>query len=349
MKKILRNPLFIKLSHWEYWPFHVVYAPMYPYWLWLCLKARSFFFFSAANPSMQNGGFLMESKKSIYDLMPDGYYPKTILIKKGTPTKDVVIRIKDEGLQLPLIGKPDIGMRGMAVQKLDDLHDLHNYAYRTKVDFLLQEYIPYELEAGIFYYRFPNAKRGVISGIVYKKLLSVKGDGESTILQLLQKNTRSILQIRALQRQYSIRLDDVLEKGQIKVVVPYGNHCRGAKFIDASYLIDEELTRVIDGICQQVDGFYYGRMDIRFSSWDDLRAGKNFSIIELNGAGSEPTHIYDSKHSIFFAWKEIIRHWNIMYKISRLNKKKAAYMDFASGIKMFRQNFAYLKLLGSKE
>jgi hypothetical protein len=22
----------VRLLHWEYWPFHIVYAPIYPYW-----------------------------------------------------------------------------------------------------------------------------------------------------------------------------------------------------------------------------------------------------------------------------------------------------------------------------
>ena len=105
------------------------------------------------------------------------------------------------------------------------------------------------------------------------------------------------------------------------MLVPYGNHVRGAKFLDANHLIDDELTHIIDTICQQVKGFYFGRLDIRYNSWERLKRGQEFSIIELNGAGSEPTHMYDPKHSIFFAWKEIICHWNILFDISRINHR----------------------------
>ena len=88
-------------------------------------------------------------------------------------------------------------------------------------------------------------------------------------------------------------------------------------------------------------------MDIRYKSWEDLRQGKNFSIIELNGAGSEPTHIYDPKNSIFFAWKEIIRHLNILARISAFNKKqlRMKYMKFSDGMRMIRENNRYVKLL----
>jgi hypothetical protein len=142
----------------------------------------------------------------------------------------------------------------------------------------------------------------------------------------------------------------VLAEGEECLLVPYGNHVRGAKFVDASHLIDDELTGVIDGICRQVDGFYYGRMDLRYNSWEELKEGKNFSIIELNGAGSEPTHMYDPRHSLFFAWREIIRHWNLLWKISRLNhhEKDRPYMDTRSGLMMLRESSQYLKLVESK-
>src|SRR5215218_2677321 len=343
MKKLTQSPFVIRLSHWEYWPFHVVYALIYPYWFWLCLKARSLFFFSAANPSLENGGFLMESKKSIYDLIPKQYYPKTALFGADTAIEKVWAQLKEEEFNFPLVGKPDIGMRGMAVKKLNNREELYQYASTSKVAFLIQEFIPHEMEAGIFYYRLPNENKGHISGIVSKEFLTVEGDGYSTILELLQKDKRYILQIDDLKKGFPEHLDTTLPEGTRRVLVPYGNHCRGAKFIDASQLIDEQFTETIDNVCKHVHGFYYGRMDIRFHSWEDLREGKNFSIVELNGAGSEPTHIYDPKHSIFFAWKEIIRHLNILYKISKQNRSRTPFMNFKSGIKMFRDNAAYLK------
>lgn len=290
----------------------------------------------------------MESKNEIYELIPEGFYPKTILFRKGVSGEEVRKTIVRSRFNFPLVGKPDIGMRGMAVKKLNSWKELHEYAVNSKVDFLIQEFIFYPLEAGIFYYRYPNETKGHISGIVSKEFLTVTGDGKSTLLELLQKEKRHILQIGALKKQNSQQLNDVLPAGTKKVLVPYGNHSRGAKFIDASHLINESLIDSIDKICQKIQGFYYGRLDIRFQSWQDLNEGKNFSIIELNGAGSEPTHIYDPEHSIFFAWREITRHWNILYKISKQNKHKAPFMNFTEGVKMFRENFEYVKLLNEE-
>jgi hypothetical protein len=54
-----------------------------------------------------------------------------------------------------------------------------------------------------------------------------------------------------------------------------------------------------------------------------IRKWKNFFVVELNGAASEPTHIYDPKHSLFFAWKELARHITYMYEISVANNRMA--------------------------
>lgn len=289
----------------------------------------------------------MESKKEIYDIIPQEYYPKTILITANTTKDEVFKLLQQHNLSFPLIGKPDIGMRGLSVAKLEHENDVLQYLQNSKVDFLLQEFIPFENEVGIFYYRYPGEKKGFISGIVGKEFLTVKGDGISTIEMLLKKDKRYILQLPVLQKAYGNKLNDVLALNEEFLLVPYGNHARGAKFIDLTHLADEELQTTIDAVCKKVKGFYFGRMDVRYNTWQELKQGKNFGIVELNGAGSEPTHIYDPKHSIFFAWKEIIRHWRILWKISRLNhqRKKIPYMSFSSGMQMFRDNSAYIKMI----
>jgi hypothetical protein len=346
MKWYNRSPFFIKLFNWEYWPFEVVYFPVFFYWLWLSAKAKSFFFFNTANPTIENGGYLMESKFDIYQLIPKEYYPKTIFFPAATSTGFVCEMMKKENLLFPVIAKPDIGMKGKGVKKIDDEKQLVQYIQGNQVNFLIQEFVPYENEAGIFYCRFPNQDKGFISGIVLKDFLSVTGDGFSTIKELIIQNERSLLQLNPLIEEYGNKLDVVLPEGENLLLVPYGNHARGAKFTDVSYLADKELTDAIDSVCQRIEGFYFGRLDIRYSSWEELKNG-NFSIIELNGAGSEPTHIYDPKHSIFFAWKDIIRHLNILYKISRINHQqlKLPYISFTEGLQLLKEHVAYQKLL----
>ena len=139
---------------------------------------------------------------------------------------------------------------------------------------------------------------------------------------------------------YGNNLNNILALNEKYTLVPYGNHSRGSKFIDLSNLIDEQLTSTINLICQSIPDFYYGRLDIKFKNWEDLKNGENFSIIEVNGAGSEPTHIYDPTHSIFYAWKEIKLHCKILYEISLANKKLRGleFMTTKEGMKMLREN-----------
>jgi len=289
----------------------------------------------------------MESKKEVYDLIPFEYYPATLLFKTSSSTQEILALIKQRNLKYPLIGKPDIGMKGMMVKKLENEKELLSYATNSKVDFLIQEFVSFKNEIGIFYYRYPNEANGHISGIVKKELLTVTGDGISTVEKLLLKNKRAVLQLPTLRIKEKEKMNIILQKEEELIVVPYGNHVRGAKFLDDSNLVDEELTNTIDSICKKVNGFYFGRLDIRYNDWKELKQGKNFSIIELNGSGSEPTHIYDPRHSVFWAWKEIAKHWKILYRISKLNHQlqNVPYMTTRMGLDMFRQNSEYVRLL----
>jgi hypothetical protein len=74
-----------------------------------------------------------------------------------------------------------------------------------------------------------------------------------------------------------------------------------------------------------------------YQNWADLENGKNFSLVEINGSGSEPTHIYDPKHSLFFAWKELARHITYMYQISVANNKRGfPYLSRKEGMKEYK-------------
>ena len=328
---------FHKLTNWEYWPFTIVYIPVYFQWAFYALKARTIFFFNASNPSMKNGGFIMDSKKEIYDLIPQRYYPKTELIAENSAFEFVEKSLHSSGIAFPLIAKPDVGLRGSAVKKIHSAEELKQYHLKANFDYLLQELIPYENEIGIFYVRYPGQSQGKITGIVAKEYVIVTGNGKATIKELLKLNPRYELQLSTLYKEHKEELDKVLDDGEKCNLMPYGNHCRGAKFVDAGYLISPKLEAVINEMCLQIDGFYFGRMDLMYQSVADLEEGKNFLLVELNGAASEPTHIYDPKHSIFFAWKELARHISYMFEISVANNKKGIpFLNHKEGMKQYR-------------
>ena len=279
----------------------------------------------------------MESKKEIYDLIPKKYYPKTILIKQNTDLKNIVDSIVENRIYFPLIAKPDIGLRGSGVKKINTVAELNTYAEKANFDFLIQDLIPFKKEFGIFYVRHPLDEKGKITGIVSKEFLIVTGDGTSTIEDLICKTPRFQLQLEVLKEEYGDQLQRVLPKDEVLNLVPFGNHCRGAKFLDGSNLITPKLTATIDEIAQQIPEFYFGRFDIMYNNFEELERGENFQIVELNGAGSEPTHIYDPKHSVWFAWKELARHITFMYEISVENHKNGVpYLDYKVGMQEYK-------------
>lgn len=279
----------------------------------------------------------MESKKAIYNLIPQKYYPKTELIKEGTPLEKIQKIIEDSAIKYPFIAKPDIGLRGSGVKKINTIEDLKAYSQKANFDYVVQDLIPFENEVGIFYVRYPDKKTGRITGIVSKEFLIITGDGISTTEELIKQNPRYELQLRTLQLEYGEKLLNILPEGEKLNLVPYGNHARGAKFIDGSHWISPKLTETINKMCVQIPGFYFGRLDVMYNSWDELENGENFSVVELNGAASEPTHIYDPRHSLFFAWKELARHITYMYEISVQNHKNGVpYLAHKVGMKEYR-------------
>lgn len=282
---------------------------------------------------------MMESKKEIYDLIPQQYFPKTELIKEGTDLQNVLNAITKAKIKYPLIAKPDVGLRGSAVKKINSIADLEEYTQKANFDYVVQDLIPYSNEIGIFYVRYPHEKTGRITGIVSKEFLIVTGNGFSTVEELIKENPRYELQLPVLKQEYGRKLLDILPEGEKLNLVPYGNHARGAKFIDGSHWISPKLTQTINEMCLQIPGFYFGRLDVMYHTIEELEQGLNFSVVELNGAGSEPTHIYDPKHSLFFAWKELARHITYMYEISVANHKKGvAYLLHKEGMKEYKMH-----------
>lgn len=349
MKRIVYHPVIIRLLHWEYWSSKLVYAPLVPYWLWLSLRARSFYFLTAANPGIANGGFINESKKDVYDLLPPGSYPETLYFRNGTAAQQVMQGVAERGLQFPLILKPDVGERGMAVKKVSNEAELERYVDSVPIPFLVQEFVPHSYEAGIFWVRMPGEQKGRITGIVNKEPVTVTGDGGTSVAELVHANKRYVLQREQIAVLNADKMDSIPAVGERVMLVPYGNHCRGSLFTDHTFRASQQLNDRMNEICCGIPGFYYGRLDVMFRDWQALEAGRDFSIVELNGSGSEPTHIYDPGKSIFSAWKEIIKHWNILFRIARENNRRGvAYLTLAQGRReqhAFRQ---VTSLLGSR-
>lgn len=326
----------IKLTHWEYWSFNVFYFPIYFYAAWLMLKARSFFFFSASNPGIENGGMLGESKMKIFDVIPDRYKPKTTILDPDISLAEFDLELKGMKLSYPFILKPDIGERGWMVKKINNQSQLQTYLGEIKVPFLLQELVDWPVEMGVFYYRLPDQEIGQVTSIVIKEMLTVTGDGISSVETLLKTNVRSVITFKEIEKTSGEIFDYIPEDREVVEVVPIGNHCRGTTFLNGNYLINDKIHTAFDTAAKTCPGFYFGRFDIRCESIEELEKG-NFLILELNGCGAEPGHIYQPGYSLLQAYKDLIFHLDLMYVIARQNHKSGTpYMTVKEGVQLIR-------------
>lgn len=339
-----------KIKNWEYWPSYLFYLPNIPYAAYLAIRAKSFVFFSATNPAIKHSGNGSESKFSTIQLIPEEFRPVSILINPNNSIEDSLKDIEKNKLQFPLIMKPDIGFRGLLVKRIKTKNDLITYLKKhRKLHLIAQEYINYENECGILYHRIPTNSKGEITSITLKKYLTITGNGTSTLKELIQKHKRANLYLPLLKELHYKNFDVVLKNNEKKVLSVIGNHSKGTQFINGNHLITPELEFAVDQLFQQIPNWFYGRLDLKYNSIEELIQLKNFKIIEINGIISEPTHIYDPTNSTYFnALKDIRKHWKIVFKIATLNhhKNSIAYdsvKDFLGSLLQLRKYIQQIK------
>jgi hypothetical protein len=94
-----------------------------------------------------------------------------------------------------------------------------------------------------------------------------------------------------------------------------GNHCRGSIFKNGEHVATPALQARIDEIARDIPDLYFTRLDVRFSSLAALRRGEGFRIIEVNGAASEATHIWDPETRIRDAYATQFFHYGEAFAI----------------------------------
>lgn len=284
------------------------------------------------------GGMFGESKFDVLNLVPSTHRPKTILISLPTKVDEVMHRLRDSGMTFPLIFKPDLGERGWMVRKIKSEADVAAYLSEIKINFLAQELVDLPLEFGIFYVRYPNQPAGRVTSIVGKEMLTVVGDGKKTLAELILEKERAKLQWQILKEKFRDQLSRVLSVDEKIELVSIGNHCLGTKFLNANHLITEKLSASFDQLSQQISGFYFGRFDLRVASLEDLENAR-VQIMELNGCGAEPAHIYDPGFSFLKAVGVLFKHWHDIYRISQQNRQRGISFITFSEARAIYKNF----------
>ena len=304
------------MKKWQdkgYWVSKQYYWQSMAYYLFNAVKYRSLTFFSACNPALSFGGMLDDDKTEAYKLIPDHYLPKMLVYDFKI---DLENQLESKSIHFPVIVKPNMGYKGYAVRECQDLNELVNYLKNLdpSKEWLIQEYINLKCEYSIMYYFCPVSKQRGITSVSTKKYPTVIGDGISTIHKLLLQYANPFVNKHYLLKKWKTELEVIPSKGHEVILHHIGNYSRGSKFYSLMRESDEALTSAMNEVFQREDEIYFGRLDIKANSMEHVRRG-DFKIMEINGAKSEPLHIYDPQYGFWSRIKDVHTHWKIMTRI----------------------------------
>jgi hypothetical protein len=278
---------------------------------------------AAANPGLEDGGFVGESKSRILSLLPEAWRLDYTLVPAGETAANrlaaLTAAMNARGWRYPIILKPDVGQRGAGVRLIRSADAALRYFGSNPRATVAQVYHPGPYEAGIFYYRLPGEPRGRIFSITDKRFPVVVGDGTATVEALILRHPRFRLQAGVFLARHRHQLQRVPATGEPVVLAVAGNHAQGTMLVDGSDLITDALAARVDEIAQSIDGFFIGRFDVRYRDPGAFMAGKDLAIVELNGVTAEATHIYDPSRTLLQAYRTLFEQWRLVFAIGSAN------------------------------
>ena len=317
-------------SFFEFWPMWMMYVPVVVQWLLLSLRYRSLSLPLIANPAVPLSGMVGVAKSAVFDAAGDKARKWILPWHIHEVTQDashlqverVMAALAQLGLELPLVGKPDIGCRGAGVKLLQDLTELEAYidSFPSGGSIQFQQLSEWDAEAGVFYVRHPGEAAGAVTSLTLKYTPYVVGDGRRSLGELVAADPRAGDLLHLYSTRHAGRWDEVIPAGEPYRLVFSASHCRGAIFRDANNLINTKLSQSLDKIFDDIPGFHYGRLDVKFRDIESLRNGKHFAIIEINGASSESINIWDRNAGFRKAIATLLRQYSTLFQLGHANR-----------------------------
>ncbi len=260
---------------------------------------------------MHMGGFINSSKIDCFKNLNKSDIPTSVLFPKNTAPTDILTSIKTSALHFPVILKPNSGERGKGVKKVQNEAELRTHLDALPSDFILQEYIDMPLEFGVLYYKYPRSGKDNISSIALKEMPVIQGNNQQSIEELvLEKYNHA-----NFENLTTINRTRILQKGESFQLEYIAHRSRYSTFRNYNHIYCSELLETFRKIATNIDGFQFGRFDVKVNNVEDLIFGKNIKILEVNGTNSLPIHIFDPNFSFFKTYADLGKHWRIIYNI----------------------------------
>ena len=314
-----------RLQRWEFWPAWLFYAPVALWVFLLALRHRGVTTITASNPGIPDGGVVGESKFDILQKLPAEFAIPGERLSPGDGRDlvgEAMTCMARRGWRFPVVLKPDVGQRGAAVRLIRTPTQLKSSLSTAASAVLIQPFHEGPYEAGIFYCRCPGEAKGHIFSITDKHFPVVAGDGRSPLRELITTHPRYRLQASLFLDRHAHRLQEIPAAGEPVRLAIAGNHAQGTMFRDGSHLLTPELEARVDDIARRTPGFFIGRFDVRYRDTAAFMAGRDFAIVELNGATAESTNIYDPDRSLLAAYRVLFRQWSLVFRIGAANRAR---------------------------
>lgn len=317
-----------QVGRFEQLPKWLNLIPMVLQWIGLGIRYRSITLPSSANPGITSGGMVGDGKLEYFAAMGELARAATapyIGVNNCVELtlEDVKAQMHDAGLHFPIVAKPDIGWCGYGVRLLSSSEDLVEYLRRFPKDqtFLLQRYLPEPGEAGLFYVREPDAACGRLIGILLRHYPSVTGNGLDTVSRLIASDARLIRATANALHECRYDPERVLAAGETLRLSTVASTRVGGCYQDGTEFATAALTARTDAIAHDMGTFLVGRFDVRYSSIAALQRGE-FTIMEVNGAGSEAVHAWDPRNSIRDVYRIVFAKQRLLFRISDANRRR---------------------------
>lgn len=305
-------------------------VPMIAQWLWLAVRHGSWTLPAASNPAITAGGLVGEGKSEYFCTMGAfaAAHTAAFAIYRNTAhassLDDAERCMREAGLAYPLVLKPDIGWCGFGVRIVRTRDELNSYlmAYPRDEDIVLQKFVPYEGEAGLYYVRLPGEKRGRITGMLLRYFPRVVGDGVSTIAELMARHPRAQRVGKDGRCEPCCETSRIALAGEIVRLSVTGSTRVGGMYQDATSLVTLELESAINDIALDMEELHVARFDVRYDTIGAMRAGHSFQIIEVNGAGSEAVHAWDPRYSLWEAYRIVFEKQRMLFSVGAAMRKR---------------------------
>ncbi len=305
-------------------PKWVLCTPLVAQWFWLALRYRSLTLPSTLNPDIETGGMVGESKLSYLNRIDCAFGPYVAKTAAVYPGEDADCARRIAGLDYPLIAKPDIGWCGYGVRRINSALELAAYAaaFPQSGQFLVQQLATGVREAGILYVRRPGEASGRIAAMTIRHLPQVSGDGSHSIAELILRNPRTASKLHAYRHSLGAAgLLRVAARDENVLLTTVASSRVGGRYEDASRLVTPALELIIERISHSMGDFHYGRYDVKFTSLSELRAGR-FTIIEVNGAGSEAIQFWDPQLTLVQALRGVFGKQRELFALAHLMRTR---------------------------